>query len=142
MTKNTQMSNTAVNAEAAALVTLLANGYLRIYSGAQPSNANTAIGAQVLLSEHRLSATAAPAAVAGLITFNAITSSTVIPAGTTTATWARFLQSDGVTVVMDGTVDVAANTPNVTVNSTQFSQNVSVAINSATHQIALATAGL
>jgi len=45
MAKNTQVSNAAVNAEADAFSALLNNGYLRQYSGAQPANGDTALGA-------------------------------------------------------------------------------------------------
>ena len=73
MALNTQISDATVNAQADALATLLNNGYLRIYDSTQPTNADTALGAQVLLAELRFSATAAPAAVSGLLTFNALT---------------------------------------------------------------------
>lgn len=73
MAKNTQLSNATVNGQADYLSDQLDNGYLRIYDGSQPANADTAIGAQVLLAELRFNATAAPAASAGVLTFNAIT---------------------------------------------------------------------
>lgn len=103
MANNPKFSNTTVNAEADALARLLDNGYLRVYSGSQPATADTAIGAQVLLAELRFNATSAPAAVAGLLTFNAIASDTSADA-TGTAAWFRALKSDGSTVVLDGTV--------------------------------------
>lgn len=101
MALNTQLSDEAVNAMANALATLLNNGYLRIYDGSQPTNANTAIGAQVLLAELRFNATAAPSASSGLLTFNAITSDSSANA-TGTASWFRALKSDGTSVIMDG----------------------------------------
>ena len=41
-----------------AIADALDNGYCRIYSGTVPTNANTALGAQVLLAELRFAATA------------------------------------------------------------------------------------
>ena len=72
MANNLKLSNEAVNAEADALSVLLDNGYLRIYDGTQAATADTALGAQVLLAELRFNTDAAPVAVAGVLTFNAI----------------------------------------------------------------------
>ena len=140
MAKNTQLANATVNGQADNLAARLNNGYLRIYTGAQPANADTALGAQTLLSEHRFSATAAPAASAGVITFSAITS--VTAGNTGTAAWFRCLQSDGTTVVMDGTVDVTANTPNLVLNSTGISSGATISITAFTHTVQKATSGL
>ena len=51
MANNLKLSNAAVNAEADALSVLLDNGYLRIYDGTQPANADTPISTQTLLAE-------------------------------------------------------------------------------------------
>ena len=139
MAKNTQLSNACVNAEADTLSALLGNGYLRLYSTGQPANADTALSGQTMLAELRFSVTAAPAAVAGVITFNAITSATA--AASNTATWFRCLKSDGTTVVFDGTVDVAGNTPNLALNSVVISSGATVSVSSFTHTVAKATAG-
>lgn len=105
MASNPQFSTEAVNAEADAIGGLLNNGYLRIYDGAQPQDANTAITDQVLLAELRFAADAFPAAVDGTITANAITSDASANA-TGTAEWGRILKSDGTSVIMDGTVGI------------------------------------
>jgi hypothetical protein len=138
--KNTQIANVVVNAQGDALAALLNTGYLRLYTTAQPATADTAIAAQTLLSEHRFNATAAGATAAGVITFNAITSA--VAAATGTAVWFRALKSDGVTVVMDGSVDVTANTPNLVLNSTAISSGANVSITSFTHTLNKATTGL
>lgn len=140
MAKNIQIANATVNGQGDNLAARLNNGYMRIYSGTQPTNADTAIGAQVLLAELRFSATAAPATSAGVITFNAITGATA--AATGTATWFRALQSDGTTVVMDGTVDVAGNTPNCALNSVAISSGATVNVTAFTHTVNKATSGL
>jgi hypothetical protein len=132
MALNLKISNTAANAEADALARLLDNGYLRIFDGAQATDANTALGAQVLLAELRFNATSAPAATAGVLTFNAITSDTSADA-TGTATWYRALKSDGTTVVMDGSVGTA--TANLVLNSVAIQANAQVSVTSMTYTV-------
>lgn len=107
MATNPKRSNVAVNAEADAITPLLNSGYLRIYDGTQPTTADTAIGAQVLLAELRWNATAFGAAAAGVATANAITSDASANASGT-ASWFRALKSDGSTVIFDGSVGTSA----------------------------------
>lgn len=114
-TKNTQLSTTTRNAMADAVARLLDGGSLKLYTGTQATDANTALGAQTLLGTLSLSATSAPAASGGVLTFNAITSDTDADA-TGTATWFRALKSDGTTVVMDGSVG-SSGTPNLLLNT-------------------------
>lgn len=106
MAHNPQLADATVNAMADALSVLLDNGWLRIYDGAQPVNADTAITTQILLAELRLNADFALAAVAGVLTAKPITADASANASGT-ATWARMFKADGTTVVMDGTVDIA-----------------------------------
>lgn len=141
MAKATTLANAAVNAEGDALATLLNTGYLRIYSGAQPATADTAIGAQVLLAELRFGATAFGAASAGVITANAITSDASADA-TGTAAWFRCLKSDGTTPVMDGTVDVSGNTPNLTLATVSIVAGAVVSCSSFVHTVNKTTSGL
>jgi hypothetical protein len=132
MALNPKYANATVNAEADALARLLDDGYLRIYDGTQPATADTAIGAQVLLAELRFGATSAPAAVNGLLTFNAFTSdASANNAGT--ATWARALASNGTSVVMDGSVGTA--TSDFIINSTAISSGAQVDCTGLTLQI-------
>jgi len=112
MANNLKLSNEAVNAEADALSVLLDNGYLRIYDSTQPTNADTALGAQVLLAELRFNADAAPAASNGVLTFNAITQDSSANA-TGTASWFRALSSDGSTVCFDGSVGTSGSDLNI-----------------------------
>jgi hypothetical protein len=125
-------SNTCVNAEADAIGGALNTGYIRIYDGSQPANADTAVGAQNLLAELRFGADAFPAAVAGLLTANAITDDSGANA-TGTATWARILASDGTTVYFDGSVDTAA--ANVVINTTSIVTGAVVSCSSLTLQV-------
>jgi hypothetical protein len=94
--------NLALNA---ALDVLNGGGFLRIYDGTQPTDADTAIVAQVKLAELALSATAFAAAAAGSKTANAITSANALATGT--ASWMTLVKSDGTTRVFDGSVGTA-----------------------------------
>jgi len=132
MANNLKLSSTAVNAEADALSDLLDNGYLRIYDGTQPANANTAITSQVLLAELRFNATAAPAASGGVLTMNAITQDSSAD-NTGTATWFRALKSDGSTVVFDGSVSTSGADLNL--GSTSITSGASVAVTSMTFTV-------
>ena len=129
MALNPKFTNLAANTEADALAALMNSGYIRIYSGTQPATADTAIGAQVLLAELRFNATAFGAAVAGVITANAVVSDAAADA-TDTAAWFRALKSDGTTAVLDGSVGTA--TADLVVNSVDFVINVPVAITALT----------
>lgn len=125
MALNPKLANVGANAAADAVARLLDNGYLRIYDGAQPTDADTAIGAQVLLAELRYNATSAPAASAGVLSFNAITSDTAANA-TGTATWFRAFKSDGTTAVYDGSVGTGTN--DIVLNSAAIQINAQVDI--------------
>lgn len=139
MALNTQLSNATVNAQADTLSALLNNGYLRIYSGTQPANANTALSGNTLLAELRFSATAAPAASNGVITFNAITSDSSAD-NTGTATFFRALKSDGTTVVFDGTVGTSS--ANMIIATTSISAGQTVSCSSFTHSVLESSSGL
>lgn len=138
MALNTQKSNACVNAEADAMAALLNTGYLRLYDGSQPATADTAIGAQNLLAELRFNATAFGAAVAGVITANAITSDASANASGT-ASWFRALSSNGTSVVLDGTVGTA--TSNMIVATTTITAAQIVNCTALTITVAKATAG-
>lgn len=132
MALNLKMANAAVNAEADALSDALDNGYLRIYDGSQPANADAAIGAVTLLAELRFNATASGAAVAGVLTFSAFTADASANA-TGTATWFRAWKSDGTTSVMDGSVGTA--TSDLILNSVAISSGAEVSVTSWTHTV-------
>jgi hypothetical protein len=131
MALNTQISDAAANAACNALCALANGGSLKIYSGAQPANANTVISGQTLLATLALSATAFGNAVAGVATANAITSATAVATGT--AAWFRVFKSDGTTVVFDGTVGTAGC--NINMNSTAIQTGATVAISSFSYSI-------
>ncbi len=104
-----------------------ASGRLRIYDGTKPTNADTALGAQVKLADLALSATAFAAASSRSITANAITTDTAAVAGT--ASWATFTTSGG-TRVMDVTAGVTADSPDLVLDSKIIQTNADVAVTS------------
>lgn len=130
MANDLRESDAAVNGKADYISDQLDNGYLRIYDGTRPATADTAIGAQVLLAELRFNATAAPAASAGVLTFNAITADSAANA-TGTASWFRALKSDGSTVVFDGEVGTSGSDLNL--NTTAIVTNANVSVSSFTY---------
>jgi hypothetical protein len=101
------------------------SGLLRIYDGTQATNADTAVGAQVLLAELTFNATAFGAASAGVATANAITSDTSANA-TGTASWFRCTASNGTTVLLDGSVGTSGSDLNL--NSVAIQSAATVAV--------------
>lgn len=120
MALNPFFSDTFAKAAVDAGCALANAGKLRVYSGAQPTDANTAIGAQVLLGEFTMNATAFAASVASgtapnrsaIATANAIADITAV--ATNTAAWFRLLKSDGTTILFDGTVGTSGCDLNLT----------------------------
>lgn len=111
------------------------SGSLRIYGGTMPADANAALSGNTLLASLPMSATAFGAAVAGVATANAITADASADA-TGTATFFRVLESDGVTVVFQGTAGTSgtelilstasiAETGNVSVSALTYTQAAS-----------------
>ncbi len=90
------------------------SGKLRIYSGTQPTDADTSLSGNTLLAELVMNATAFAAASGGSAAANAITQDSSADA-TGTATFYRLFESDGTTVVMDGSVGTA--TSNLVLNT-------------------------
>jgi len=74
------------------------SGLLRIYNGTQPATADAALSGNTLLAQLALSATAAAAPSAGVLTANAITTAASAVA-TGTQTWATLTTSAGVRIV-------------------------------------------
>lgn len=124
-------SNTA-NTETTALVGAFTNSStLKFYSGTIPATPETAIGAQVLLATVTLPSSSAMSSSAGVLTAAAITSVSI---GTTgTAAFARWVKSDGTTVIADLTVGTSGS--DVTVNSTSFTSGATLSVSSFTYTV-------
>jgi hypothetical protein len=103
-----------------AVKVLFNSGKLRVYEGTRPTDANTAVGAQLLLGEFTLAASAFGASSASGVTPNRSSTATaaaisdVVAGNNGTASWFRAVKSDGTTVIMDGTVGLSGCDLNLT----------------------------
>jgi len=132
MASNLKLSNATVDVQGDATAPLFNNGYLRIYDGTQAISADTAVGTQVLLAELRFAATGIATTVNGLLTANTLTPDSSANASGT-ATWYRCTQSDGTTVICDGSVGTA--TADLIMNSVAISAGAAVSVTSFTHTV-------
>lgn len=80
-----------------------ASPIVRIYDGTPPADANAALSGNNVLAELACSATLAPAASSGTLTLSSITQDSSANASGT-ASFYRWLRSDGTTVIKQGTV--------------------------------------
>ena len=137
MALNPFFSDTYARACLDAGLALANSGKLRIYTGTQPADANTALSGNTLLGEFTMAATAFPASAAAgtaptrsaSATANAVADITAVATGT--ATWGRLLKSDGTTVLMDGTVGLSGcdfNLTDVTITSGETMSVTSIAV--------------
>ena len=132
MALNTKMSDTSVNAEANALAALADGGYLRIYSGTQPADANSGLSGNTQLAELRFATPAFGGSTAGLIIANPLLQDSDAD-NTGTATWFRVLKSDGTTVLWDGSCGISGC--NMNLNSVSIQQHAIVSVTDFRHQV-------
>src|SRR3954469_14305874 len=102
---NLRYATTPRNSMMDQIRTALAGGSIKIYSGTQPANANTALSGNTLLATLTLASPAGPASPGGTFTFGTITGATA--AASAPASFARVFQSDGTAVVC--AMDVGAS---------------------------------
>lgn len=120
------LSTAARNGLLDAITTAIgSSGFVDIYNGTRPASGGAAT---TKLAHLPLSATAAPAASGGILTFNAITNDSAADA-TGTATWFRVTTSGG-TFVIDG--DVSTSGSDLNLNTTSIVVGGPVAISSFT----------
>lgn len=125
MASNLKYAVTLKNAQLDAITTAIgASGRLRIYDGTQPTNPDTALGAQVLLADLACSATFAAGAASGVLTASAITADSSADA-TGTATWGSFTTSGG-TRKVDFSVGTSGADLNLNTVAIQSGAQVSV----------------
>lgn len=132
MAADPRLTNAAASAAADAVVDRIdvgGAGTIKIYTGTIPTDADTALGAQVLLATLTFSATAFGAAANGVATAAAITSDTSADA-TGTAAWARIASGAG-TTQMDVTVGTAGE--DINFNTVSFVSGATVAITALTY---------
>lgn len=131
MSNRANLSDSTANAEANALAALCNGGTISYYTGTQPITANTAVtGANVLLGAARLANPAFPSAVAGVLTANAIPTASAI-AGV--CSFARIIQSNGTTVVMDVAVGGPGSGAGLILSTTAV--NTSIAVSSFVYNV-------
>lgn len=121
MANNFQISTAAQNAACNALCALLNSGSIKIYTGSQPANANTAVTSQTLLCTFTLNSTAFGSASSGVATLQG-TTLLATSGATGTAAWFRACDSSG-NAVADGScgtssADMILNTTSI-VNGSQ-----------------------
>ena len=128
------------NANAQALLTALKTAIdagtaaiIRIYDSTQPTDADTAVGAQTLLATLTMSATAfgsvSDAAPGAIMTAATITADSSADA-TSTATWFRMLTQSGGTNLIDGSVGTSGC--DINFNTVSFTSGSQIEITSLT----------
>jgi uncharacterized glyoxalase superfamily protein PhnB len=133
MANNPFFSDEAAKAAVDAVAALCNSGTLKIYTGSQPTDANTALGAQTLLATLTLSSTAFAASSASgsagskivTATANTITDDSSADA-TGTAAWFRVLKSNGTSIVMDGSVGTSGCDLNLATTSIVSGADVAI----------------
>ena len=140
MSNNPQFADATVIAAVAAACALLNGGFLEVYSGSQPADANTAVTSQVKLATLGLGSPAfgTPSASGSAGSRVVTATATAITeddnaAATGTATWFRSYRSDGVTVVHDGSVGTSGADLNLSTASILAGGTVAVSAFTITH---------
>ena len=121
-----RFSTVAANTAADAIAALLDGGFLRLYDGTRPTTAESAVTNQVLLAEIAFGDPAFGAAVGGIATANALTAEDSALA-TGTATWFRCVTNGGASV-FDGSIGIAGDGANLTLNDVAIELGASVSI--------------
>ena len=128
MPSNLKYSNGTRNAQQQGLITYAGSGAkINIYDGTQPANANTAVSTQTLLVTLNISGSFGTDSN-GTLTLSSVTNGTAVATGT--ASWFRITQSNGTTVVMDGSV--GTSNADMVLDSTSISSGQTVSITSGT----------
>ncbi len=132
MTTEVTLTVEARNAQADALARLLDNGSIKVYSGSAPANVDAALSGNTLLATCPLSATSAPAAASGSLTFNTITDDSSIDASGNAAFYRTF-KADGTTAVTQGTVGTSGES--MTLADLALVAGGTLSISSMTHTV-------
>lgn len=96
---------------------------IRLYQGTRPSTANIAITTQTLLVECDIAGTFGTD-VNGTLTLGSVSAGTAVASGT--AQFFRIVQSDGSTVIMDGSVGTAGADLNLNTTAIGVTQTVNI----------------
>jgi len=136
MAHEIKVSTESVNVKANAWATAMNAGLIGIYNGAKPATANTALGAATLLGELTFGNPAFGAAVAGLLTANAITKDSDAD-NTGVAQFYRLFKSDGTTPMGDGTCGLTGGGFDLEMPNTSITIHGEITCNGFTHQESL-----
>jgi hypothetical protein len=129
MANNLKYAVTLKNRKLDGITTELgSNALIRIYSGTQPTNPDTALAGNTLLAELACSTTFAAGAASGVLTASSITADSSAD-NTGTATWFTICTSGG-TRKIDGSVGTSGCDMNI--NSTAISSGANVSVSSLT----------
>ncbi len=128
MASGLKLGTTLRTALANAMAGLWNSGTVKIYSGSQPADPQTAPSG-TLLATINIPSTAFGAASSGVASKSGTWSATVANSGT--AGWFRMTSSD-TTEIMDGTVDVAGNSPDMVLDSTSLVASGTVTVSTFT----------
>jgi hypothetical protein len=132
--KQLTISNVVASAEAEAIKALFNNGYCRGYHGAKPTNAEDPPTGSTLLFTMRFAATAYASQANGVITMNALVDDPDAAAAGDTD-WYRALESDGSTVIGDGTAGVTGGGFDMELPSVTIVQHQRVTCATFTHTV-------
>lgn len=136
MAHEIKVSTQAANIKADAWATAMNAGLIRIYQGAKPATANTALGGALLLGELTFGNPAFGAAVNGLLTANAITKDSSAD-NSGTAQFYRLFQSDGTTPMGDGTCGLTGSGSDLEMPNTAITASGEITCTGFTHQESL-----
>jgi hypothetical protein len=125
-------SKTGIDAQTA----LMNSGTLVLYSGTQPTNPDTALSGNTALATFTLGATAFGAGTTANPSVAALSGTplSATAGASATATFGRFLKSDGTTVVADVTIGTSGS--DINLNSTSITSGGTVTITSYTWSLA------
>lgn len=138
MAKSTKLSDLVVNAQGDALASLLTNGFIDIYDGAQPDSADSPTTARLCVTL-RFGSPAFASAQKGMLAANPIKSGVAV-ADAEPATWARLYKEDHKTAVMD--VSVGTRDANIILPTARIMKGVTVTCSSFQHSIAKSAVGV
>jgi hypothetical protein len=134
MALNPKLSAASRDLALNAALDVLNSGFFDIYDGTQPTDADTAVGAQVKLARLTFASTAYGASSSGTKTAGAIGSDASADA-TGTASWYRQWRSNGTTAVWDGSVGTSG--ANLNLNSVAIQSGAQVSISAFTATMAV-----
>lgn len=141
MAKDSTIANFVVSDQADVMALHLNDGYIDIFDGIKPENAETEITNQRRCVSLKLGNPAFMPAERGVITANPISSGVAFN-DAEPATWARLYKSDHRTPVMDVTVGAKSGQYNIILPTARIVKGITVSCTSFVHSVAKSTPGV